>query len=238
MDTIDEFLDRIDSLPPAPQVLPQLLTTLAEANTDVSRVVDLIAFDPALTAKLLATCNSAFFGKSTPVDDVSEAVNRLGFQTVYRIVAAVRGGNCFRASEGTTSNSGELWRHCVTVAFAAQFVAEDIGADSGLLFTAGMLHDLGKVILAQAYKEDYARLVIETSRLGRTLFEQEKASYGVDHAEVCGRLLERWKFSPPLVASVRFHHDPSAAGEARRLAACVNLADTLAHSSAQDQAIS
>src|SRR6266487_3800432 len=179
MDKIDQFLDRIDSLPPAPQVLPQLLNALADAKTDVSRVVDLIAFDPALTAKLLQTCNSAFFGKSTPVNDVAEAVKRLGFRTVYRVVAAVRGAHCFRQSEGTSLNAGELWRHCVTVAFAAQFVAEDIGAESGLLFTAGMLHDLGKLILAQAYKGDYVRLVTKTRRLGRPLFEQEKTSYGI-----------------------------------------------------------
>ena len=128
----------------------------------------------------------------------------------------------------------------MTVAFAAQFVAEDIGDDSGLVFTAGMLHDLGKVVLAEAFKGDYARLVAETRKTGTPVVEREKASYGLDHAEVGARLLERWQFSAPLVASVRFHHDPppAAAANAERFAACVNLADALAHSSAQDQAIS
>lgn len=220
MNNIDELLGSFDFLPPAPQVLPQLLSALAEPDTDLSHVVDLIAFDPGLTAKLLQTCNSAFFARSRPVDDVAEAVNRLGFQSVYRTVAVVAGAHCLRPAQTSGIDLEQLWRHSVITAFAAQFVAEDIQAESGMMFTAGLLHDLGKVVLAAA--EARGRLA---------------AGHCTEdfHADIGARLLHRWKFSAPLSLSVRFHHQPSGAGQHLKLAACIALANELAHHHDQPQ---
>ena len=231
MDKIDELLDSVDSLPPAPQVLVQLLSVLSKAETNLTRVVDLISFDPALTAKLLQTCNSGLFGRSTSVNDVSDAVNRLGFQAVYHIVAVACGERFIRTSPDTGVDAGLMWRHSVTVAFAAQFLSEGMLHDGGLPFTAGMLHDLGKVVMAEAYKAEYGQLVNRAALVGKTLVEQERALFGMDHCEVGARLLERWKFSPRFVASVRYHHDPLSAGDdAAPFASCIDLADALAHS--------
>lgn len=235
MDKIDELLDGMDSLPPAPQILPRLLEALAEPDSDLDPVVELISLDPAFTAKLLETCNSAFFGGATPVSDVHGALNRLGFKAVYQVIAAVSAAQFLHPSQPTCLDAGELWRHSVTVALAAQLVAEDFGLETGLLYTAGLLHDVGKVVLDEAYKAEYARLMAGNGPMGRRLAEQEKAQFGADHAQVGGRLLRRWKFSSQLVASVEFHHDPSAAGDAGRLAAAVDLADVLAHSIGSDQ---
>ena len=146
-DGIDRLLDQIDRLPPAPRVLPRVLSALSDTETDVNQVVDLVAIDTILTAKLLRACNSVFFGSSQPVDDVSEAVQRLGFQTVCRTVAAISGAHCLKSSGADGPHADRLWRHSVTAAFAAQFIAQDAALDSALLFTAGILHDLGKVIL-------------------------------------------------------------------------------------------
>src|SRR5437870_1457491 len=99
MDKIDELLSRIESLPPAPQILPPLLQALGEDDTDLERVVNMLSFDPALTARLLMTCNSAFFARSTKIDSVAEALQQLGFQTVYRIVAGATGARLFRTPQ-------------------------------------------------------------------------------------------------------------------------------------------
>jgi putative nucleotidyltransferase with HDIG domain len=230
MDKIDQFLDTVQSLPASPRPLPELLRALTEVDSDITQVTELIAVDPALTAKLLRTCNSAFFGLARPADDVAEAVSRLGFRTVYRVVSAVRCAYLLRPatpSHGVDPDS--LWRHSVTTAFAAQFIAEDSGAEGGLFFTAGLLHDIGKLVLADTHKEDYGRLVIEAQRTGRRLYELERAAYGMDHAEIGGRLLTRWNFSPQLANSVGFHHHPAGAESLRRFAAYINLANTVAH---------
>jgi putative nucleotidyltransferase with HDIG domain len=229
IESLDGLLDRVDSLPPAPRVLPRLLSALGDTETDLNQIVDLLAIDTGLTANLLRTCNSAFFGASRPVEGVSEAVHRLGFQTVYRTVATLCGAHCFKSPEPGRLDADRLWRHSVTVAFAALFVAEDTGLDSGLLFTAGILHDLGKVVLAGVKPGVSTLPAPGTLEANGDMLDWEIATYGFSHAEVGGRMLERWHFSDRLAASVRYHHDPEAGGDAARFAATVSLADTLAH---------
>lgn len=236
MDQTDELLDSIDTLPPSPFPLPQLFKVLTEPDADLGPVVALISSDVALTAKLLQTCNTSFLGRSERVHDVAGAVNRLGFHTVYRVVAAVRGtqilGSC---NKKYGIDPAEIWKHSVGAAFASQFLAEDLGANAGLFFTAGPLHDMGKVILGKAYQGDYARLIAETGKYGHLLVAGEKARFKVNHAEIGARLLARWNFSPEIVDSVLFHHHPSAAGQWERSAACVCLANALAHCMEQDR---
>src|SRR5258706_3902286 len=133
MDKIDKLLAGIENLPLSPNPLPQLFQALTDSDSDRSQVVDLISFDPGLTAKLLQTCNSALFGRAEPVNDVAEAVDRLGFQMVYRVVAVVKGTQVLRPSRKSYGvDASKLWRHSVQTAFAAQFIAEDVGAESGL----------------------------------------------------------------------------------------------------------
>jgi len=228
-DRIDRLLDQVGRLPPAPRVLPRLLSALSDVDTDITEVVDLVAVDAVLTAKVLQICNSACFGTSQPVRDVSEAVHRLGFQTLYRSVAMVSGANCFKFPEAGAVDADRLWRESVTAAFGARFIAEDVGLDSSLLFTAGILHDLGKVVLAGARQGAGALLVGGTVAENEAALQWERATYGFGHAEIGGRLLERWGFGEQLVAGVKYHHDPGAGGASAQVAACVSLADTLAH---------
>ena len=226
---IDALLDRVAHLPTAPRILPRLLAALSDTRTDVNEIVDLVTLDTALTARLLRICNSAFFGTSQPVEEVDEAVHRLGFDTVYRAVAVLSGSDCFKIQGVSDADSDALWRHSVATAFAALFVAEDIGLDRGVLFTAGMLHDFGRIILAIASQKSGTVRIATALASDAGVLAWEKASYGFTHAEAGGRMLERWRFSNHLVASVRYHHEPAAAGEAARFAACIAVANALAH---------
>jgi putative nucleotidyltransferase with HDIG domain len=230
MDKIDQLLEGVEKLPPAPKLLPQLMHALSDMDCDMGSVVDMITFDPALTARLLQMCNSAYFGLARRVASVSEAVSRLGFHEVYHVVAIMSGEKFLRPSHSSGLDAERIWKHAVIAAFASRFVGRGIRADADMLFTAGLLHDIGKVPMAEALKGDYSALVTDVSLNGRTLVALENASFDLNHAEVAGRLLEKWKFSPEFIASVRFHHDCSAAGDFARLAACVEVGDALAHS--------
>lgn len=230
MDPIDELLKRVETLPPAPKLLPQLLTALSDVDADISRVVELITFDPALTAKVLQVCNSAYYSFSMRVSTVADAINRLGFHGVYMIVAMASSEDFLKTGRHTALDANAMWRHLVTSAFAAQFLAKRIGADGNLLFTAGLLHDIGKVPLADALEGDYDALITDERLFGRPLAELERVSFNLNHAEVGARLLENWSFAPEFVEAVRFHHASDSAGEAAPQAACVELADLLAHS--------
>lgn len=230
MNDIDAYLDRVQQLPPAPQVLPTLLGLLGNANVDTSRVVAVIGVDPGLTASVLQVCNSAFFASGSAAETLEEAVTRLGFDEVFRTVAALVGGRSMGpAQKGYGIDAGELWKHSVTTAMAAQRVAARRGDNETLAYTAGLLHDLGKVVLSAALETQYDRLLEEVERHQHPLLEAEKHLLGVDHAEIGARLLERWRFPESLVAAVRHHHAPVGAGTHGSLAATVYVGNMLAH---------
>ena len=235
MDRIDELLDKIESLPLEPKILVPLLGALADLESDMTRIVDMISFDPALTAKLLQICNSAFFGLAKPVNAVSEAVNRLGFEIVYCIAAIASGEQFYKPSIHNHQDGSKLWKHAVTTAFASQFIAKGIQGDGSLLFTVGLLHDIGKLVMGEALKDEY-RALIENPHgpVGNCLMDFEQSHYGADHCEVGARILERWHFSPQFVEIVRYHHHPENAPGSVRMAACVTLADILAHNLDKD----
>ena len=229
MDDIRKFLDKIDVLPPSPSLLPRLLPQLGDVNANFDEVVRIISLDQTLTAKLLQICNSPFFGQTEPVSTVAEAVNRVGYQSVYLLAAMINGRNCFPSPSPNGIDAEKLWRHSVATAFNAKFAAESAGLDADLLLTAGLLHDIGKVVLAQADPQKSGALFHSPSTAAT--LESEHLAFGCNHAEVGAGLLEKWKLPPELVYSVRYHHNPQDAGRFEKIAACVAVGNIVAHAS-------
>jgi putative nucleotidyltransferase with HDIG domain len=230
MDAIDELLKSVETLPTAPKVLPNLLAALSDIDSDFDRVVQLITIDPALTAKVLQVCNSAYYAFPTRASTVEDSISRLGFHGIYMIVAVASSENIMKTSAHSALDPDAMWRHLVGAAVAAQVIGKKMRLDGNLLFTAGLLHDIGKLPLAEALSGDYDGLVTDASLFGRPLAELETASFGLNHAEVGARLLENWAFAPELIETVRWHHESANAGEHAAMAACVELADLIAHS--------
>ncbi len=229
MNSIDTILERIEALPSSPQILPKLMSALDNIEVDLSRIVDLIAFDPGLTARVLKVCNSAALGGATPATDISEAVNRVGMRPIYQMVAAVSGRQSLQPSQPVAGLDTEaLWKHSVTAALAAQIMAQDHDDDASATFTVALLHDAGKIVLAEAFQEAYGRLLTQCTDTPSGLAAEEKARFDIDHAEAGGRLLRRWNFPAAMSDGVTFQYRPAAAGDAKRLASHIHLADVVA----------
>ena len=237
MDKIHALLNKVEVLPLSPSLLPKLLPSLSDVDTNFDEVVRIISMDQSLTAKLLQICNSAFFGQSEPVSTVAEAVSRVGYQSVYLLVATINGSNCFPCPSPKGVDTGKLWRHSITAAFNAKFVAESAGQDGNLLFTAGLLHDIGKMVLAQTQPQ--------AAELGNAFYqpstttteEREMMLFGCTHAEVGAALLEKWKLPAQLALSVRYHHNPTGALGMAPIAACVTLGNLVTHSEQQPKIV-
>jgi putative nucleotidyltransferase with HDIG domain len=226
----DEHINRAQRLPPAPRILPKLLVLLGKPDIDSGRVVRLITQDPGLTASVIQLCNSAYLGSASPVADLQEGVTRLGFRPVCQLVAAVSGSRALASEQkGYGLEAGELWRHSVSTAVVAQAIAKECGVDESLAFTAGLLHDIGKIVLASSLENRQRSLGAELDPEQRSLVEAEKTVLGASHTEIGGHLLARWSFPPNLVAAVWFHHHPAEARPHHRLASCVYLADLVSH---------
>lgn len=229
MDDVYKLLGSVKVLPPSPQVLPKVLDALRHEETTLEEIGELISLDPVLTGKLLHYCNSVYFSGREPVSNVPEAIGRVGFQTIFALVSAVTGNKAFNPPASSGVDGSQLWKHSLTTAFACKFVAEDISAEGNLLFTAGLLHDIGRVVLAQAKGAAYGQLYNEAMRTGIDPTGREQTAYGFTHAEVGACLMETWKLPTQLVQAVRFHHEPAKGGEFKQMAAGVCVGNGLAH---------
>jgi putative nucleotidyltransferase with HDIG domain len=231
MDKVDRYIEQVQHFPPAPAVLTQLMELFGDINRDAERLAELIGYDPSLTGEIMKRCNSAFFRGAEPTPDVIAAVTRLGFNEVHSVVMTLAGASAVsRARIEGALDAGSLWRHSLRTAMAAGAVANQVREPEGVAATAGLLHDMGKLVLASVEGAAYAELMRrgDASRLG--LPHAEEAGLGVTHADVGARLLARWGLPENIIHAVQHHHDsPAAAAPFERLAATVRLANRLAH---------
>src|SRR5215469_7460313 len=192
MEPIHKLLREVKVLPPSPQVLPKVLEALRHEQTTLDELGELVTLDPVLTAKLLHYCNSVYFAGREPVASVPEAIGRVGFQTIFTLVSVVTGSKVFNLPDSLGIDTAQLWKHSLTTAFACKFISDDIESDSNLLFTAGLLHDIGRVVLAQAKGAEYGRLYGQAMSTGGDATALEKATYGFTHADVGACLMDNW----------------------------------------------
>jgi putative nucleotidyltransferase with HDIG domain len=228
--TAKQYLDSVAKLPLAPTLVTELLAVFRDPDKDVSRVVELISYEPSLTVEILRNCNSVHFSGQQPPSDIFEAVARMGFYEVYCLVVAMF-GSTVRSIQGADKgvNIHELWRHSVAVAVCASLIAEKAGEERAVAFTAGLLHDMGKLVLASVERERYAQL-FQTARTQGIIFNRaEESALETNHAELGGELMHRWNLPPDIVAAVRHHHNFESAQDVARLTAVVQMADFIAH---------
>jgi putative nucleotidyltransferase with HDIG domain len=232
MDKLDQYIERVQHLPPASPVVALLPGVLSDPNRDSDRLAELIRHDPSLTAELLKRCNSAFFRGAEPATDVFEAVSRLGFREVEGVVSTVSGRHTTPATrvEDHSVTDG-LWRHSVMTAVAASTLAIRVGSTESQAFTVGLLHDVGKLVFASLEGPAYKALMEKAGVVsGLALAHVEEAALGANHADVGARLLSRWGLPTSITLCVQHHHRSlAAAAPYERLSAIVHLANNLAH---------
>lgn len=226
---LDSYLNGIDYLPPTPTLMIRLIGLFQQPDRDVDEVIELMRQDPSLTAEVLRRCNTSFFGNEEPVTDINEAVFRLGFYEVYRITVALFGMQSMSLAQVARNFEVEtLWRHSALTAIVGGAMARELGESEGIIFTAGLLHDAGKIVLASAEGPKYAALLREHGLLGTATNEAEKAAFGFNHCEIGAQLLHRWGVPEQVYVPVLCHHEASWSGPYERASAIVTLANLMA----------
>jgi putative nucleotidyltransferase with HDIG domain len=228
MDLIDHYLDKVKHLPPAPTVAVQLLELFSDPDRDIDRIVELIKHDPSLTAETLKRCNR---GYAEPAGDMFEAVSRLGLYEIYAIVVSLLASRTMKQVRARYSyDANRLWRHTVVTAVISSTLAKRVEVVEASAFTAGLLHDIGKLILVSMEGVVYAEIVRNAGFCGPKLVAEEASVLGFTHATLGARLLARWGLPAGVCRAVELHHQsPAGTTEHSRLAAVVNFANALAH---------
>ncbi len=217
---------------PSPVVV-QLVTLLNSPDADNQQILKLVKCDGILCGKLLAICNSAASGLSQRLGSVEEAVFHLGYQKVYQHVLSVGfGQGLSRSLPGYSIDDKELWRHSLLTAMIAESIQTSdrpMALEPSVAYTAGLLHDIGKVVLNRQLAPEYvAAIRQDIEKNGHSRIEAERAVLETDHAEVGACLLQSWKLPQTIVEAVANHHEPVVEPHPSP-SLLVHLANTLAH---------
>lgn len=233
--TVSETVSRVGALPALPETYAKLVKKLQDTESSIADVGHIIESDVAMTAKVLQLVNSAFFGVRRQVNTAVQAVGLLGLDTIRSLVLVA---GVFQTVSGKKMPQGfsmeALWHHSMMVGGYAQTIANEMGLGEGIkseCLTGGLLHDIGKLLLASGFRDEYGTAIKRLTQEKRELFSIEQELFGTTHAEVGAYLLGIWGLPDPIVESVAFHHKPGECqGSGFSALTAVHVANVFANS--------
>ncbi len=224
----DRILKTLKDLPAMPQVVVKAREIMGDANSGIKDVVKVLETDQAITAKILRVSNSAYYGMSGKISTIQHASVVLGYKTIGELITlAASSGLLNKNLGGYGLGSGDLWRHSLSVAIGSRVIAEKNNPDlSGPSFSAGLIHDAGKLVLDK-YVAERQEEFDEITEFGQVSFmEAEDKIFGFNHAEIGFDVCHHWRIPEDIATAVKFHHAPSRS-EKNTLAYIIHLADAM-----------
>jgi HD-like signal output (HDOD) protein len=227
-------IEQIENLPTLPEVANKLLRIINDPMTTAHDVANLISRDLSLTSKVLRLANSAFYGVPRTVATVHNAVVILGLKVINTMVFSITVVKMF-PSDGHHDffPRKKFWSHSVAVAVLSKYLALRMRKfslfDPEECFCAGLIHDLGRVVMDQYLHEDFINAVKMAQTENITLLDAERKVFGFDHSDVGDWLTARWELPNDIRVPIVYHHRPMDGAEAKEISGVVHLADAMAH---------
>lgn len=234
MEIKDRIADIIRSkktqLPTLPVIVDNILRIANDERTSAKDLSDFVSKDQAIANKILKLANSAYYGMVKQVDSISRSIAIIGFNEVISLTIGMSVLSAFRQKDVHGAfNMKDLWLHAIGCATAAKAIAKKTGSNEAeQIFLIGLLHDIGKIVYAVFFPEEYRNVLEEAKKAGALLYTKEQALLGMDHAVLTGLLMKKWNFPDGLVYPSFYHHrvEKCHSGYLNR-ALVVALADSL-----------
>lgn len=227
--TLKHLTKDVNDLPSLPMITLQVIKLTDDAKTTIPQISNVISQDQVMAAKILRMANSAYYGFARSISSITDAIIVLGFKSIRDLVfAATMHDFINKELSGYALAKGELWKHSIVCAMVAAKIAKRVHYNSpDEVFTAGLLHDIGKVIL-NIYMNDSFELVLQKVNDEKVPFMlAEKDILGFDHAAVGAAVANKWNLPETMVEAIAFHHKPLEAPHNKQLAALVHIADII-----------
>ncbi|HQA81894.1 MAG TPA: HDOD domain-containing protein [Syntrophales bacterium] len=207
---IEKIIRSVQSIPAFPMTVHKVAELVSQEDYAVTDLVNLIKFDQAITANILKMSNAAYFGSRHKIKTIQEAVLYLGQQNLLRAVQAAGVSRFYRkVSGGYVSRARDLWKHAIAVATMSQILSQKIfRCDDSVLYTAALLHDIGKVFLGEYVQESFERIGNLVANGGYSFLDAEKEVLGIDHAVLGGMIADHWHFPTEIRDAIAYHHRP------------------------------
>lgn len=225
---IDDVVRNLLDLPSLPAVVMELLSSIDAQDVDISVLAKKVSHDQALMAKTLRLANSPVYGLQVKVTTLNQAITFLGFQATRNLIIAAAVTGCFAEGKCAGFDYKAFWRHSIATAACARVLARRMKFNQDYAFTAGLLHDIGRLVLVTSFPEHYAEVLAVRKESDIELLEAERQVLGVDHVAAGIALAGHWNFSDTMQLAIAHHHDPEAPG-AGFLATIVHVANAIVH---------
>lgn len=228
-DRVALILAQVEDIPTLPTTVTAVLRIIDDPDCSAVRLGALVAADPPLAARVLRLANSAYYGFPRSISAVQQAVTLLGFSTLRNVALSAGVFDLYRPGKGQPLDLWELWRHTVGTAAAAKLVARRVRfTPLEKAFTAGLLHDIGKLLIARYLRSSLDQIMELVRMENIAIGDAEQRVLNVSHPAFGAWLAARWAFPPSLVDAIAFHHHPLNAEDNLPLAAITCVADALA----------
>jgi HD-like signal output (HDOD) protein len=208
----------------------QVVQVCQDESSTVEQLEEVIASDPSIAARILRIANSAFFGYAQKVDSISRAIILLGFETVKSLALSTSVFDLFSGAAETRLDRQRFWLHSIACGRAAQMIAQDSDARPyhSTAFLAGLLHDIGKLVLDLWFYEEYSRVLLEVEKGEDCISEVEQRLLGFDHADAGAWFANSWGLPPTLTEPIGKHHSLDVDEESEAfIIAAVHVADVI-----------
>ena len=207
--TLEWLVDKTRTVYSLPFFYERLSETISHPRSSIADIAKIITEDQGLTARLLRLANSPMFGYYSKVDSITKAVTIIGTQQLRDLALASSVMNVFKGIPEDLINMGDFWRHSIACGIVARSFATCLRENNvESYFVAGILHDVGQLILCTAVPDIAAKLLKRSREQEELYFLTERQELGFDHAELGGALLHAWKIPPNIYEPVSFHHFP------------------------------
>lgn len=226
--SLDNIIGDVNRLPSLPTIIHELILAMNKEDVSVGILSQGIQQDQALSARVLRVANSPFFGLRKPVASIHDAIVVLGFRAVSSLVTTAALTDLFKMPSMSKFDQASFWRHSLGTAVCARHLASLNSFDPETAYTAGLLHDIGRLLLIICHPEPYTEALTWREEQDCMLLEAERHVLGVDHMDAGAALAIHWNFAPPILDAAAFHHNPPHSDRAT-LTDLVHFADILSH---------
>jgi len=213
-----------------PTIYTSLTNSINDPRSSITAISNIISEDPGLTARMLKLANSPLFAYPSKIETISQAVLVIGTSQIRDLALATSVISLFKGIPRGLVSMETFWQHSVACGITARIIAGyQRKPNIERFFTAGIMHDIGRLIIISEIPEQYKEIMRNCKEGGKCLFSGERDNMGFDHADVGGSLLTEWKLPSNLVELVACHHNPEMAAQHSREAAVLNIADIITH---------
>lgn len=237
---VKQVISNIRNLPTPPIVFHQIQKVINDPNCSAAQIAAILAEDPAMSVKVLKLTNSAFYGLSQEVESVKQAVVIVGMEAIKNLVLSASILDMFKGKEFDQEYQEQFWRHSLATAFGSRLLARKLRArgivDPDTAFSAGLLHDIGKIIMICFLPKEYAK-VLEAKKASVGLADHivEANVLGYDHAQVGAMLAQQWKLPHKLAEAIVHHHCPENSSPEDAIAYVVHIANYISRRTFSDR---